>query len=115
MTGSGRDLEALIVYSQLEQAKALCVDCPIRPQCLAAALDRVGERWDALEEALSGYREDSEISRLNRGELTLAAAGQVKTVAAGPVRTAHNAGLQAKALRAKAPMRTFARQSNHEE
>lgn len=29
---------------ELEQAKALCVDCPIRPQCLAAALDR-GEPW----------------------------------------------------------------------
>jgi WhiB family redox-sensing transcriptional regulator len=29
---------------QLEQAKALCVDCPIREQCLAAALDR-GEPW----------------------------------------------------------------------
>jgi WhiB family redox-sensing transcriptional regulator len=28
----------------LERAKALCVDCPIRPQCLAAALDR-GEPW----------------------------------------------------------------------
>ena len=30
--------------ADLEQAKALCVDCPIRPQCLAAALDR-GEPW----------------------------------------------------------------------
>jgi WhiB family redox-sensing transcriptional regulator len=29
---------------ELEQAKALCVDCPIRSQCLAAALDR-GEPW----------------------------------------------------------------------
>ena len=28
----------------LERAKALCLDCPIRPQCLAAALDR-GEPW----------------------------------------------------------------------
>jgi WhiB family redox-sensing transcriptional regulator len=28
----------------LERAKALCVDCPIRPQCLAAALDRA-EPW----------------------------------------------------------------------
>ena len=30
--------------ADLEQAKALCVDCPIRLQCLAAALDR-GEPW----------------------------------------------------------------------
>jgi WhiB family redox-sensing transcriptional regulator len=29
---------------ELEQAKALCVDCPIRQQCLAAALER-GEPW----------------------------------------------------------------------
>ena len=28
----------------LERAKALCVDCPVRPQCLAAALDRA-EPW----------------------------------------------------------------------
>ena len=28
----------------LERAKALSLDCPIRPQCLAAALDR-GEPW----------------------------------------------------------------------
>ncbi len=28
----------------LERAKALCVDCPIRRECLAAALDR-GEPW----------------------------------------------------------------------
>jgi len=28
----------------LERAKALCVDCPVRAQCLAAALDR-GEPW----------------------------------------------------------------------
>jgi WhiB family redox-sensing transcriptional regulator len=28
----------------LERAKALCLDCPIRPQCLAAALAR-GEPW----------------------------------------------------------------------
>jgi WhiB family redox-sensing transcriptional regulator len=28
----------------LERAKALCVDCPVRSQCLAAALDR-GEPW----------------------------------------------------------------------
>jgi WhiB family transcriptional regulator, redox-sensing transcriptional regulator len=30
--------------SDLERAKALCVDCPIRIQCLAAALDRA-EPW----------------------------------------------------------------------
>ena len=30
--------------ADLEQAKALCVDCPVRPQCLAAALDRA-EPW----------------------------------------------------------------------
>ena len=30
--------------AQLEQAKALCVDCPIRNACLAGALDR-GEPW----------------------------------------------------------------------
>jgi WhiB family transcriptional regulator, redox-sensing transcriptional regulator len=30
--------------AQLEQAKALCVDCPIRKQCLSAALDRA-EPW----------------------------------------------------------------------
>ena len=30
--------------AQLEQAKALCTDCPIRTRCLAAALDR-GEPW----------------------------------------------------------------------
>jgi len=29
---------------ELERAKALCVDCPIRQQCLDAALDR-GEPW----------------------------------------------------------------------
>ena len=28
----------------LERAKALCTDCPIRRECLAAALDR-GEPW----------------------------------------------------------------------
>ena len=28
----------------LERAKALCIDCPIRRECLAAALDR-GEPW----------------------------------------------------------------------
>ncbi len=28
----------------LERAKALCVQCPIRPRCLAAALER-GEPW----------------------------------------------------------------------
>lgn len=30
--------------AQLEQAKALCADCPIRRSCLAAALDRA-EPW----------------------------------------------------------------------
>ncbi|NLG56014.1 MAG: WhiB family transcriptional regulator [Rhodococcus sp.] len=30
--------------TQLEEAKALCGDCPIRQRCLAAALDR-GEPW----------------------------------------------------------------------
>ncbi len=30
--------------ADLERAKALCVDCPVRSQCLAAALDR-GEPW----------------------------------------------------------------------
>lgn len=30
--------------AELEQAKALCVDCPIRRQCLAAALERE-EPW----------------------------------------------------------------------
>jgi WhiB family transcriptional regulator, redox-sensing transcriptional regulator len=30
--------------SELERAKALCVDCPIRSQCLAAALER-SEPW----------------------------------------------------------------------
>jgi WhiB family redox-sensing transcriptional regulator len=30
--------------SDLERAKALCADCPIRTQCLAAALQR-GEPW----------------------------------------------------------------------
>jgi WhiB family transcriptional regulator, redox-sensing transcriptional regulator len=30
--------------SDLEQAKALCVDCPIRRECLAAALERE-EPW----------------------------------------------------------------------
>lgn len=29
---------------ELERAKALCADCPIRRQCLAAALER-GEPW----------------------------------------------------------------------
>jgi WhiB family redox-sensing transcriptional regulator len=29
---------------ELEQAKALCIACPIRQQCLAAALDRA-EPW----------------------------------------------------------------------
>jgi WhiB family redox-sensing transcriptional regulator len=29
---------------ELEQAKALCIDCPIRRECLAAALDRQ-EPW----------------------------------------------------------------------
>jgi WhiB family redox-sensing transcriptional regulator len=29
---------------ELEQAKALCIDCPIRQQCLAAALERA-EPW----------------------------------------------------------------------
>ncbi|WP_083335787.1 WhiB family transcriptional regulator [Mycobacteroides saopaulense] len=30
--------------ADLERAKALCADCPIRSQCLAAALDRA-EPW----------------------------------------------------------------------
>ncbi|MFD6674206.1 WhiB family transcriptional regulator [Rhodococcus zopfii] len=30
--------------AELEQAKALCADCPIRTRCLAAALDRA-EPW----------------------------------------------------------------------
>lgn len=30
--------------AQLEQAKVLCADCPIRTRCLNAALDR-GEPW----------------------------------------------------------------------
>lgn len=30
--------------SQLEQAKALCADCPLRAECLAEALER-GEPW----------------------------------------------------------------------
>ncbi|WP_420750045.1 WhiB family transcriptional regulator [Rhodococcus sp. O3] len=30
--------------AELEQAKALCTDCPIRTRCLAAALDRA-EPW----------------------------------------------------------------------
>jgi WhiB family transcriptional regulator, redox-sensing transcriptional regulator len=30
--------------ADLERAKELCADCPIRAQCLAAALDR-GEPW----------------------------------------------------------------------
>jgi WhiB family redox-sensing transcriptional regulator len=30
--------------SDLERAKALCVDCPIRSECLAAALERA-EPW----------------------------------------------------------------------
>jgi WhiB family transcriptional regulator, redox-sensing transcriptional regulator len=30
--------------TDLERAKALCADCPIRSQCLAAALKR-GEPW----------------------------------------------------------------------
>jgi WhiB family redox-sensing transcriptional regulator len=29
---------------ELERAKALCADCPIRRECLAAALER-GEPW----------------------------------------------------------------------
>ena len=30
--------------AQLEQAKSLCVECPVRAACLAGALDR-GEPW----------------------------------------------------------------------
>jgi WhiB family redox-sensing transcriptional regulator len=30
--------------ADLERAKALCTDCPIRPQCLAGALERA-EPW----------------------------------------------------------------------
>lgn len=30
--------------AELEQAKALCIECPIRTRCLAAALDRA-EPW----------------------------------------------------------------------
>lgn len=44
------------------------------PAWLAALLERVGKGWDAMEALVSGYRPDSEVSRINRGGLALAEA-----------------------------------------
>ena len=42
--GADPDLWFAESPAQLEQAKALCLDCPVRNACLAGALDR-GEPW----------------------------------------------------------------------
>lgn len=43
-----REVDADLWFAEnpalLEQAKALCADCPLRNECLSAALDR-GEPW----------------------------------------------------------------------
>ena len=78
--------------AQLEQAKSLCVECPVRATCLAVALDRAGKRL--FDRALPNdeRRLRAVLDQLSTHGTVLLVVDQPSTIGALPVAVAQACG-----------------------